>query len=573
MSTLSALLADLVYLYGEKNGRTSFARVERLIEQYRSPVSNQATTELSQRDTILITYGDQVQQQDESPLHTLAQFCSKYLPGLVSSLHILPFYPFSSDDGFSVIDYRRVDPRLGSWEEIKELGQNFKLMFDAVINHISAQSDWFQGFLEGETRFQDYFIVITGNPDLSKVVRPRILPLLTHFTTSSGEESLWTTFSEDQIDLNYHNPEVLLEMLDLLLFYAQQGAEFIRLDAIAYLWKEIGSACIHLPQTHAVIRIMRALLQQAAPQVRLITETNVPHVENMSYFGDGKNEAHLIYNFALPPLELYTLQKGDAEPLSTWASGLKLPSQQVTFFNFLASHDGIGVAPLRGILPERAIDELARRTRELGGYVSYRSNPDGSQSPYELNINYFDALANPAVEESLEIQIERFCAAHAIQLALVGVPGIYFHSLFGSRGWLEGVRLSGRNRSINRQKLSLAELEFDLNIPSSLRSQVFGRLSRLLRARASHAAFQPFGEQCVIDCGTQVFCVIRGGSKTTGQVLCLQNVSAQAVMVNLPTEITFQYSAAMDLISGEKLMIKHGSNLRLEPYQTLWLAF
>ena len=173
-----------------------------------------------------------------------------------------------------------------------------------------------------------------------------------------------------------------------------QGAEFIRLDAIAYLWKEIGTACIHLPQTHAVVRIMHALLEQAAPQVRLITETNVPHTENMSYFGDGTNEAHLIYNFALPPLVLYTLQNGDAGPLSAWASGLTLPSQQVTFFNFLASHDGIGVTPLRGLLPESAIEELARRTLAQGGLVSYRSNPDGSQSPYELNINYFDALAD-----------------------------------------------------------------------------------------------------------------------------------------------------------------------------------
>jgi glucosylglycerate phosphorylase len=572
MSTLADLLADLIFLYGEKTGHATFARVKGLIERYRPTISKKVASHLSGQDAILITYGDQVQKPGEAPLQTLAKFCSSHLSGLVSGLHILPFYPYSSDDGFSVIDYRQVDPALGSWEDISALSRDFQLMFDAVINHISAQSAWFQGFLAGEERYQDYFLVIEGRPDLSKVVRPRTLPLLTCFTTPTGEKSLWTTFSSDQIDLNYQNPELLVDILDLLLFYFTQGAKFIRLDAIAYLWKEIGTTCIHLPQTHAVVRIMHSLLEQAAPQVRLITETNVPHSENMSYFGDGTNEAHLVYNFALPPLVLHTLQTGNTGPLSAWARGLKLSSRQVTFFNFLASHDGIGVTPLHGLLPENAIEELARRTEAQGGLVSYRSNPDGSQSPYELNINYFDALTNPGSNEPLDYQIARFCAAHAIQLALLGVPGIYFHSLFGSRGWPEGVRQSGRNRTINRQKLSQAELESDLNNPSSLRSRVFGRISQLLRARRAHDAFQPYGEQRVIDCDNHVFCLLRGASDANGQVLCLQNVSGQPAQVSLPRELYPDRRAVKDLISGDQLSLNWDQTLCLAPYQTLWLA-
>jgi glycosidase len=572
MSILRDLLADLIFLYGEKTGQETFARVEALIERYRATFYTKTASALSERDAILITYGDQVQKRGEPSLHTLAEFCSKYLTGLISSLHILPFYPYSSDDGFSVIDYRRVDPALGGWEDISELIPDFRLMFDAVINHISAQSAWFQGFLTGEQRYQEFFIVLEGHPDLSKVVRPRTLPLLTAFTTSAGEKSLWTTFSEDQIDLNFQNPELLLDILDLLLFYIAHGAEFIRLDAIAYLWKEIGTACIHLPQTHAVVRIMHALLELAAPQVRLITETNVPHIENLSYFGDGTNEAHLIYNFALPPLVLHTFQTGDASSLAAWASGLRLPSRQVTFFNFLASHDGIGVSPLHDLLPESAIEELARRTLAQGGLVSYRSNPDGSQSPYELNINYFDALANPGNGEPLDLQIDRFCAAQAIQLALLGVPGIYFHSLFGSRGWPEGARQSGRNRTINRQKLTLAELESDLSTPSSLRSRVCGRISRLLRARAAHPAFSPYGEQRVIGCDNRVFCLLRGDYETTGQVLCLQNVTEQPIQVSLPPEILNDRSRVVDLISKDQLSVDCEEKLCLAPYQTLWLV-
>ncbi len=573
MFALEAMLTDLIFLYGEETGRTTFARLVGLIEQNSPLISPQYHSQLSQRDAILITYGDQVQKQGESPLHTLAEFCSKHLAGLVSGLHILPFFPYSSDDGFSVIDYRCVDPALGNWQDILDLNRDFRLMFDAVVNHVSAQSAWFRGFLAGEKRVQDFFIVVEGHPDLSKVVRPRTLPLLTHFTTSAGDKLLWNTFSADQIDLNYQNPELLLEILELLLFYAKCGAEFIRLDAIAYLWKEIGTACIHLPQTHAIIRIMHATLERVAPQVKLITETNVPHSENMSYFGDGKDEADLIYNFALPPLILYTLQKGDAGSLSAWAGGLRLPSQQVTFFNFLASHDGIGVTPLRDILQEGAIEELARRTLAQGGLVSYRSNPDGSQSPYELNINYFDALANPDRAEPLENQIGRFLAAHAIQLALVGVPGIYFHSLFGSRGWPEGVRMTGRKRSLNRQKLTLAELELDLENPNTLRSRIFQGMARLLKACASHAAFQPYSEQRVFDCGGQVFGLFRFDLDTNGHVLCLQNVTAQPALVNLPGEIISQTGITNDLLSGERMIIESGDNLRLSPYQTRWLAY
>jgi glucosylglycerate phosphorylase len=572
MFNSKSMLAYLASIYGEEIAGTIIKKLEGSIGNYAPNIPIPSKSGLDQEDAILITYGDQVQQPGELPLHTLAAFCLKQLKGLVSGIHILPFYPYSSDDGFSVIDYREVDPALGSWEDIVRLGHNFRLMFDAVINHISTRSAWFQGYLRGDRRYQEYFIEVEDNPDLSHVVRPRSLPLLTHFPTSKGEKALWTTFSADQIDLNYHNPEVLLEILDLLLFYATKGAEFIRLDAIAYLWKEIGTSCIHLPQTHLVIQLMRTMLDQVAPQVRLITETNVPHSENISYFGDGINEANMVYNFALPPLVLYTLQHGNAATLSAWADSLRLPSNQVTFFNFLASHDGIGITPLRTILPDSAIDEMVSRTQQQGGLVSYRANPDGSQSPYELNINYFDALSTPNVHETIDTQVARFSAAHAIAFSIVGVPGIYFHSLFGSRGWLEGVQLSGQNRTINRQKFTQIEMENALSDPHSLRSRVFAHITRLLRARASHPAFNPTGKQTVVVCGKQVFALMRSAPESTRRVLCLQNVTAQPVLANcLPEAVYRRGNVFLDLISGEKLKIDNDKTLGLAPYQSLWL--
>ncbi|HMD81668.1 MAG TPA: alpha-amylase family glycosyl hydrolase, partial [Anaerolineales bacterium] len=337
---------------------------------------------------------------------------------VVKGIHILPFYPWTSDDGFSVVDYRKVDPALGDWKHISAMQSHFRLMFDGVINHISSQSEWFKAFLNDDPRYRDYFVVIEGSPDPSQVVRPRALPLLTSFSTPSGEKRVWTTFSDDQIDLNFQNPEVLLEILDILLMYVERGAAFIRLDAIAYLWKELGTSCIHLPQTHRVIQFLRAALDEVAPHVQMITETNVPHTDNISYFGDGSNEAQLVYNFALPPLTLHSFHTGDAQVLSSWAKTLTLPSNKTTFFNFLASHDGIGLNPARGILSTADIDVLVEKTLEHGGLVSYKHNSDGSQSPYEMNISYFDALSNPHGNESLGLQIDRFIAAQAIMLSL-----------------------------------------------------------------------------------------------------------------------------------------------------------
>ena len=343
--------------------------------------------------------------------------------------------------------------------------------------------------LAGNQRYQEYFILPAQSDDLSQVVRPRALPLLTEFEAANGVARVWTTFSADQVDLNYSNPQVLLEILDVLLFYISQGADFIRLDAIAYLWKEQGTTCINLPQTHAIIQLFRAILDQVAPHVMLITETNVPHAENISYFGDGKNEAHLVYNFSLPPLVLHAFQTGSAETLSQWAASLDLPAG-ATFFNFLASHDGIGLNPLRGILPEEQIDSLVERIRTHGGLVSLKDMPDGRQLPYELNINFFDALNNPYAGEPIETQVGRFVTAHAILLAMRGLPAIYFHSLVGSRSWREGALASGHNRTINRKKLERDDLENLLSDLDTLAARVFDRLSQLLKDPT--ASIQPF---------------------------------------------------------------------------------
>jgi len=564
-------------LYGAATAAAVAGRVSDLLDRWRPrlpcPSAQRERLKLTQRDALLITYADQVRQTGEQPLKALAECCARHLKGIVSGIHLLPFYPWSSDDGFSVKDYFAVEPSYGTWEDIARLGADFDLMFDAVFNHVSAQGEWFQRFLVDDPRYADFFIAAADNPDLSQVARPRALPLLTELCTAAGLKRVWTTFSADQVDLNFRNPDVLLAVLEALLFYVSQGARFIRLDAIAFLWKEIGTTCLHLPQTHAVIQLMRTVLDEVAPHVLLLTETNVPHADNVSYFGDGTNEAQLVYNFALPPLVLHALQTRNAEKLTRWAQSLALPSDRVTFFNFLASHDGIGLNPARGILSDAEIEFLVQRCQAHGGFISCKDMPDGSQLPYEMNINYLDALSNPAEGEPTELAARKFLTAHAILLSLQGVPGIYFHSLFGSRGDRPGAEASGIKRRINREKLECDRLEAELADARSLRRHVWGGLKELLQIRRGQGAFHPQARQRVLTLDSRMFAVCRICPENNERVICLHNVSAQPVSV---TGLMAEGRSARtwtDLRTGRRF----GSGgpdtppIELAGFQTLWL--
>jgi sucrose phosphorylase len=574
------LFEHLAFLYGNETAHSVIDRFLDLIhgfqQQHADLTERPASSKISEKDAILITYGDMVYQEGDAPLKTLSSFLNNHLEDTISTVHILPFYPYSSDDGFSVIDYRKVNSALGTWDDIARLGKNYRLMFDAVVNHISSQSAAFQGFLKDDPKYDEFFTVVDPEVDLSRVFRPRAQPVLTPFETASGTKYVWTTFSADQIDLNFANPDVLLEVADILLFYAAHGAEFVRLDAVTFVWKEIGTTCINLPQTHRIVQTMRTILDLAAPNVVLITETNVPHEDNIAYFGDGTNEAQMVYNFALPLLTLHAFKNADVRTLSEWAATLDLPSDQVTFFNFLACHDGIGMLPVKNILSPDDLNELAAHTKALGGFVSYKSNEDGSQSPYELNINYLDALGDPeAPMIDAEILAQRFLATQAIMLALRGVPGIYFHSLFGSQNWKEGAEETGRPRTINREKLQLDRVEAELNDPASVRYYVFKGYKRLLKVRMDNPAFHPLGGQKILSIHKSVFALLRTSLDEGTRTLCLHNTSSENLNLSIDLNALHgkESDSFTDLISQRAFAAREGQlTLQLAPYETLWLS-
>lgn len=550
-------------LYAPDSAQQTLERLLSVIDAAKTRFSSAKLDELfSEQDVILITYGDSLYAENELPLQTLHRFVRHYLADTISAIHILPFYPYSSDDGFSVIDYYAVRPELGGWEDIARLGEVADLMFDAVINHMSAQSNWFHYFLQGQMDFASSFVTALPDADLRMVTRPRTTPLLTPFTRADDElVHVWTTFSADQVDLNYADPLMLVRMIEVLLFYVEKGARFIRLDAIAYLWKEIGSSCIHLPQTHAVIQLMRAILDIVAPSVVLITETNVPHDENISYFGDGSNEAQMVYNFTLPPLLFHTLLSGNATKLVEWINSLATPSARTTFFNFSASHDGIGVRPVEGILTPAELAALISCVERRGGRVSYKNNPDGSRSPYELNITYVDAICDP--NTPMTQQVKRFILSQAIMLTLAGVPAVYIHSLLGSRNDREGMEQSGQPRRINRARLPFTKIEAELKNPNGFRAQVFKSYQQLLKVRSSHLAFHPKATQKAVNLHKgSVISIYRTAVDGSEVLLALFNVSSVHQVVDLGRQNLYDIYHQTD-ISGSQIM--------LEPYDFRWI--
>jgi glycosidase len=555
-SSENSWMLPLGSVYGHRRATELSAPIRSLIDRHRDP----ATTigRWSERDAWLITYPDQVTASGEAPLHTLHRFYHRDLAAAFNGIHILPFFPATSDEGFSIRDHGAVDPAFGTWSNIEAIGADARLMVDAVLNHCSVGSTCFQGWTDGDPSYEGFFRTADQEADLSMTVRAREHPLLTPFETSRGTEWVWTTFSADQADLNYGNPNVLLYALSILLSYAEHGASMIRLDAVCFLWKEEGTSSIHLPETHRIIQFFRACLNATYPNVILVSETNVPHRENVSYLGDGSSpEADMVYRFTLPPLVLHSFSTGSAVDLADWLDHLAPTSPNTTFLNFLASHDGVGLRPLEGLVDDAAVERLVLDAESHGGRANRRARPDGTSAPYELNATWYDLIRGPT---SGDDAMARHLASHAIMFAIAGVPAVYIHAILATENDLGLVNETGAARSINRTRLDLAALDRLLRDPESRASISLAQIDAMLRLRQSTKAFHPSSRQTILQTPPSVLGIERrSDSGETARVYA--NVSGEAV------DVSHQFPAAPVGYRCETT----SDGVRLEPWGFAWL--
>ena len=522
----------------------------------------------SPSDVVMIAYGDSISAEGETPLSSMRPFLREVLGGLVSHVHLLPFFPYTSDDGFSVVDYRKVDEVNGTWGDIHNLGQDVELIFDLVINHASASHQHFREFLADQTPGNRYFLTAPEDEDVHQVTRPRAAPLLQRYETASGPRWVWCTFSRDQVDWDFSNPDVLYEFVDIFLTYLEHGASWVRLDAIAYLWKEQGTPCVHLPQTHAVVKLLRILGEEITPDCKILTETNVPLPENLSYFGDG-DEAHIVYNFSLPPLLVHGLLTGNGEHLTEWCNGLPALPEGCTYLNFTASHDGIGLRPAEGILDKEEVSRLVECVRGFGGQATERRQPDGSLSPYEANIALFDAFKG-TLEGLDSWQGERFLASQAVMLCMAGVPAFYYNSFLSAPNNQEGFQETGRNRTLNRKKWTMDEVGERLGDKNGIPSRVLGHLQELIGIRKKQPAFHPECPQEALVMDGRAFVVRRHSSSQT--LICATNLSKEPVSLERKSFGESPSDPGQILYPPEG-MTGPGDTLTLPPYGILWIAF
>lgn len=522
-----------------------------------------------QNDVMLITYGDSIEKSGEKPLHSLHSFLTEYCGDAINSVHILPFFPYSSDDGFSVIDYSSVNEALGDWDDIQAITQDFRVMSDVVINHCSSRSAWFENFIKGEGPGSDFFFTASLKDDLSDVVRPRTSDLLRLTETPQGDKQVWCTFSHDQVDFDFRNPAVLDTFVSIMRQYLDTGIRIFRLDAVAFLWKKVGTPCINLEQTHEVIRLLRTLIEHAVNDAVIITETNIPNRQNLTYFGNA-NEAHGIYNFSLPPLLVNTLVTGTCKHLNAWLGSMPPAQNGTFFFNFIASHDGIGLRPAEGLLEDQELTTLVNTMQNFGGRISWRKSEDGKQKAYEINIALYDALQG-TIKGTDKWGLERFICAHSIMFGLEGIPGIYIHSLLGTGNDYEKVKNTSHNRSINRHKWDYNELQEQLTSPYSQHRKVLDRMMKLLNIRKKQPAFHPNATQFTLQLGEQIFGFWRQSMDRRQSIFCIYNVSDEAQIIRLSDLNLIGTDTWFDLISGQAVNLEN-LEYQLTPYQPMWIS-
>lgn len=567
---LERIGVHLTVIYGEGDHSELVGKLVaamRVHEHFYQPVPY--TSSWNERDIALITYGDSVLKKGEKPLATLSAFIDKHLAEMVTIVHILPFFPWTSDDGFAVSDYLAVNSELGDWPDVESLAMKYRVMSDLVVNHCSSSHEWFRQYEKGQEPGRGFFIEASPADDLSRVIRPRVSPLLRPTQTHDGTKHVWCTFGHDQIDLNFRNPDLLVEMVGIIRAQLDHGIGVFRLDAVAFIWKEIGTNCINLPQTHEIIRLFRTLIEHVKPDAVIITETNIPNQENLSYFGN-MNEAHCIYNFSLPPLLLHAMTTGSSRYLKSWLMGMSAALPGTAYFNFIASHDGIGLRPAEGLLDEKEIGTLVDTMKSFGGRVSARALPDGGSRPYEINIALYDAMRGTAEGED-DFGESRFIAAHAILLSLEGIPAFYIHSLLGTRNDYDKADASGVNRHLNRHQWLLEEIEAALSDPHNPHARVLARLRKLIAIRRKQPAFHPNATQFTLHLGDAIFAYWRQSADKKQNIFCFHNVSKEPQDVSLSSVNLSSTENWIDLISGEEID-RGNSFLNFAPYQCIWLA-
>ncbi|NNG00837.1 MAG: sucrose phosphorylase [Desulfobacteraceae bacterium] len=421
----------------------------------------------------LITYPDSL----GANLPELHYVLRKYLMKAIGGVHLLPFYPSSADRGFAPLTYDEVDPAFGTWEDIEKIGQDFDLIIDFMVNHISRQSVYFQDYIEKgpDSEYADMFLSFNklspegwiSDEDLAMVYSRKPRPPYLVLERSDGSlEKIWCTFDYEQIDLDYNSPKTLEVMRRFLIRLARSRPKIIRLDAFAYTTIELGTNCFFLePQVWELLDWFNDYA--SAFDTEILPEVH----EHYSYQLKLAKKGYRVYDFALPMLVLNALYHHTGSKLKSWFR--KCPRNQLTT---LDTHDGIGIVDVQDLLSEEEIKKTIDGLYEKGSNVKkiYSGPEFQNLDIYQVNCTYYSAL---------ECNDDSYLTARTIQFFAPGIPQIYYVGLLAGENDIELVEKTRLGRNINRHNFTLEEVQVNIRKPA------VQRLLKLMEFRNSYPAF------------------------------------------------------------------------------------
>jgi amylosucrase len=525
----------------------------------------------------------------------------------INLLHIMPMLdcpPDKSDGGYAVRNFYNIDPRFGSLEDVETLASNLKkrdmlLALDVVINHTSDEHEWAQRARAGEKKYQDYYYVFNDRefPDIYEETMPEIFPATApgNFTWDAAMGKwVMTVFNHYQWDLNYHNPAVLIEMIDIILFWANKGADILRLDAVAFLWKKIGSVCQNEREAHLLLQLMKDCCQVTAPGVLFIAEAIVAPGEIAKYFGEdaiNAKECEIAYNATFMALLWDAVATKNAKLLSQGVKSLPQKLERATWLNYVRCHDDIGLGfddndiRLAGYDPARHRQFLVDYF--TGGFLAsparglpFGANPktgDARISGSLASLVGLESALENQDEKAIETAIKTIVQLHSLIMAFGGIPLLYYGDAIGTLNSLEylaDLSKAADNRWMNRSNFNWNKAE-KRHQTGTVEQRIFSSLKKMIALRKEISAFADFDNRQLLNVGNpNLFVFSRVDPlNNRNRVLVVSNFNdaEQRLQVDVLRPYGFFLPDGMKcLCTGERFYVENDEVI-LPPLSCYWL--
>jgi len=526
----------------------------------------------------------------------------------VNMLHIMPMMKCpegSSDGGYAISDFKQIDERFGDLADLRKLSaylrkRNMLLTLDVVVNHTSEQHDWASKARQGDTQYQDYYYTFPDRdiPDMFEETLPEIFPETAPGNFTYDEQMqrwVMTVFNNYQWDLNYSNPSVFIEMVDVILFWANQGADIIRLDAVAFLWKKIGTISQNEREAHLILQLMKDCCQVTAPGVLFIAEAIVTPTEIVKYFGEDAviaKECEIAYNATFMALLWDSVATKNAKLLTQSIKSLPTKLNRATWLNYIRCHDDIGLGFDDIDIVAAGYEPASHRRFLLEYFTGSYQNSIAKGLPFGRNQKTGDARISGSLASlaGLEVAIARndpqliddsiqiILLVHSLIMSFGGIPLLYYGDEIGTLNddsYLQDENKANDTRWVHRPRIDWEKAELRHN-HGSIEQRIFAGIRQLIAVRKSIPAFADFNNRELIEVGNEfLFVFVRNHhERSSEEVLVVVNFDSRPQHLNLAdlgNRGNFQYSQLKDLISGDSPALFNGE-LVIPPYHFYWLS-